>query len=709
MGHARRLRVDVAWSTRRRAPPRGPFLLLIALFHAPGFTPPARAELVSGLAALHHDGQTFLTWNSPPGSGWTYRVYAAPSAIESEAGLTSAALLGMVGDSSWCDRRLYSVSGTAHGYAVDSAAAPLGPGHGLFVRTASAPGLTGYAVTCQAAGGVEDRAVVPGNNSLVLPISETPALPRPVYQRTLIGELGKPADVYTLWTGNDETPLFPAMCNRRSEAYDCSVLRGAAGAGLMFHAHYRGGSFYLAQIASGTPGEWVIMMDDFIRTPSVNTFWFGYHEDYDIESFASQGPPVAGTVSDFTARRVIFTLEWARRNFAVDTTRVYVVGSSMGGIAAVFLPMWRPDLIAAAMASVPLFDFSYLTDPNPLCQINTGGGTRWTFDRLWGEVPTDLRMEDGTRVYDRLNCGALAAGLETRFVPPLFTFSGRNDIVLGWAQAIPFYRSMNQHRGGGTFFWDNSTHSNSGVSGAWQTMKDLRYLYRFRTDLSFPALSNCSANGNPGYGAATDGDSVGTINGFVEWDPEIVDQPGLWRVQLRLRDLTSMWGVVHSPASVRVDVTPRRLQSFAVTPGQSQGFWVTRLDDGSLTQSGLAIPDAMGVLTIPAVIVPRSGCRLEVGSLGGIGAPDWVRPRIGPLPFPIRGPIGFAVEWPRTGDATLLILDVAGRAVQTLHRGTVERGRQSARIDPAGLPNGIYFIAARDGASTAARRFAVVR
>jgi hypothetical protein len=336
----------------------------------------------------------------------------------------------------------------------------------------------------------------------------------------------------------------------------------------MFHAHVRGGSFYLADAGSGKPGEWQLTMDDFTRTPEANTFWFGYHEGYDIEETVDQPVPVAGWVEDYTARRMIYTLEWARRNFPVDTSRVYVMGASMGAMAGVFLAMWRPDLIAATMVNVPLFDFSFESDPNPPCQFNAGGGQRVTCDRLWGEVGTDLRMGDGTRVYDRLNCGALAAGLESRFVPPIIAFNGRNDMTTGWAEKIPFYRAMNVHRAGGTFFWDTRNHTNTATGAAWGPLMDYSYVYRFRSNLSFPALSNCSANGNPGDGYGADGDSIGTINGFVEWDAPLADSLARWKDRLRLRDLPTRWGpVVRAPDSVTVDVTPRRLQRFHVTAG----------------------------------------------------------------------------------------------------------------------------------------------
>ena len=674
------------------------FATLVTLLPAPS----AWGAQVAALAALHHDGQTFLTWTCPPGAGWTYRVYRSFSKILIAADLETATLIGGPADSSWCDRRLSSLSGTVFGFAVDSLAAPLDSTQGLFVWTPDAAGPPWYAVTCVGADGYEDRAITPGGNSLVDPVLETPAPPRPVYQRTLVDPLGAPADVYTLWTSARETSFFPAMCNRSSEPFDCSVHHGTAGGGLMFHAHVRGGSFYLAHAGSGEPGEWQITIDDFIRTYDVNTFWFGYHDGYDIEAGMNPLlPPTSGTVEDYTARRVGFTLEWARRNFPVETFTI------------VFLAMWRPDLIAATMVNVPLFDFSFTSDANPNSSFNEGGAQRVSCDRMWGTVGTGLRMADGTPVYDRLNAGAMARSLEARYVPPIIAFSGRNDSLLGWSEKIPFYRAMRESRAGGTFFWDTRSHTNTATAGAWWPMQDYAYVYRFRANLSFPALSNCSADGDPGDGHAAVGDSIGTINGFVEWAESVEDEPDAWRVILTLRDLTTLWGpVVRAPDSLTVDVTPRRLQRFRV--GEQNPWRVVRSSDGAIVQSGNIAADTIGVLTIPAVKVFRSGSQLEIGQrlVTEVGAetppPEHSRPGIAPVPCPLLGECALMIEWPRSGEATVAILDVAGRRVRTLFRGPADRGRQGVTLDSRGLHGGVYFVRAQQGGASAVRRVAIV-
>lgn len=246
-------------------------------------------------------------------------------------------------------------------------------------------------------------------------------------------------------------------------------------------------------------------------------------------------------------------------------------------------------------------------------------------------------------------------------------------------------------------------------------MQDYRYVYRFRTNLSFPALSNCSADGDPGNGNAADGDSIGTINGFVEWDNAIVDGPGHWQVRLTLRDLTTLWGaVVRAPDSATVDVTPRRLQAFVLSPQYRYSWKVLRSSDGATIQSGSSFTDALGVLTIPGVNVMRTGSVLEVDASQFVGVDPssptaaGTRPSMGPLASPVRSACTLTVEWPRAGEAIVDVLDLEGRRIRRLFRGSVGRGVQELRLDPGGLPSGIYFLAAREGTAAAGRRFAVL-
>ncbi len=662
---------------------------------------PGHATRVSSLAAAHRHGQTFLTWTSPAGVGWTYRAYASNLPLDDAGDLAGATLLGAVGDSTWCDRRLSGLRNVVSAFSIDSAAAPLTPVRGLFVATPLATGTRYYAVTAQLGAGSEDTSLLPGTNALAIPVPETMARPRPVYQRTLI-QPPFTFEVYTLWTTDVATALFPAMSNRASWPYDHAVVRGGAAPanGLLFRGHGRGGNFLNGLGSTGQAGEWRGAVDDYVSNGDVATSFYGYHEDYDV--LAINLPPTTGIVRGVTHARVLFTLDWALANLPVDAQRIYTSGGSMGASFGVFLAAHDPERVAAVWGTVPRADLSFVPDPS--------GFPRAAFNRMWGDVAaTNLPTDEGMPVYDRLNARHLAALNAARGVAPMVMFSGRQDIVVGWNEKPPWFAAMQTHRQGGYFFWDNRPHG--GAPGAWSPMEDARYLYRFRRDRSFPALSRCSADHDPGDGDPASGDSVGTINGFVEWDTTIVDQPTKWQVTLSLRSLATRWNTFAAPESCTADITPRRLQRFIVTPGSVYAYRVELASDGAIIQAGVLAPDSLGLLTVPAARIHRTGTRVVIEPLetaavdpGSIG----FGPRIQLSRHPVRDFAMVAAVWPGRGPASLELMDVAGRRVRRLWNSPAAHGSVEVRLDGRGLGGGVYFLVARQGGTIVSRRVVVL-
>jgi pimeloyl-ACP methyl ester carboxylesterase len=675
---------------------------------------PSRADQVQDLAAQHRHGQTFLTWTSPSGVGWTYRVYASPTPITQSADFDHSTLLAELPDSTWCDRRLSVLTASVSAYSIDSLAPALTPLQGLCVISPGGASLVYYAVTSQLGVGSEDRSVTAGENALGVGVQEIPSTPEPVYQRTL-NLSGHPTEIYTLWTTAQGTSRFPAMANRPGMAFDCCVVRGGLPPtnSLMVVMHVREGSFLQAPSGgSGYPGEWILGLDDPLTTEDVNSFWYGYSPSYDL-NLQHNPIPTTGVVEDYTLRRVVHTVLWARRHFGIDTTRVYARGTSMGGIGSMFLALRRPDLIAAVMTYVGKFDFSFVTDPNPASAFNPGNGLRSVCDRLWGQVTTNLMSTEGLPVYQELNDGSAVGALGRRALPPLIAFNGRNDTTVGWAEKIPFYEAMRVARQGGAFFWDTRDH-NGTIPAAWSSMQDAQYLHRFRTNVSFPALSNCSADGNPGNGSAANGDSVGTINGMIEWDPPIENQDDRWDVVLHPRDLTTQWGPDPAPDSATVDVTPRRLQKFRVLADSSYGYSVTRMSDGAMIQQGVVVADEDSLVTVPGVKVMRGGSLLRVWAESNpwtAGAPDLRPPRRLQLtvsPNPAREDSWVRVIWPRADEARVNLFDTGGRLVRALYHG-VPDGVLGLRLEPGELPAGLYFVEATQGQSQVVRRLVLLR
>ncbi len=664
-----------------------------------------------GLQALHRFGQTFLTWNPPPGTGWSYRVYRSSQPITTRADLASATLLWVLGDSSALDRRLSVGLGASQGYAVDSVAGPLNPAKGLYVVTPTANGSAWYAVTSQHAGATEDRSVTPGSNALASAVTEVVDAPRPVYQRHITRN-ARTSDVYTLWSSTVDTPGFPAMATRNGMAFDCAVSpsTGPQPGALLIRPHSRGGTFLDCTGGTSVPGEWVLAVDDPLPNGE-NTFWFGYHPSYDVLS-NSNPPPTSGPVVDYTFRRIRYTLDWAMGKFPLDPARVYAFGYSMGGIGATQLALWLPGRIAALVAVVNKFDFSYLNEPDPTCWFNTGATLRTTVDRMWGTVPTSLPSTENVPTFEWLDMGTLVARAGTTTVPPMLVLNGKRDNVTGWAEKVKFYERMRTSRRGGVFLWSPEDHYRTG-GGYWWKMVDVARLHRFRIDRSFPALSNCDLDSNPGNGTFASGDSIGTINAYVEWDTSLVDLPDQWRVTLRLRDLLTKDSVMPAPESCLVDVTPDRLQRFRPVIGSPVPYRVARLSDGAILATGSEWPDTLGRVTFPAVRVMRTGTELAIGPGSGalLDAPlalDQRRLELAVRENPVRGRSTLLLRGAGAEQAPVELFDVAGRLLRRWPAGTKPMGASARELALPPLRPGVYLARAEWAGVRLVRRVVVL-
>ena len=63
---------------------------------------------------------------------------------------------------------------------------------------------------------------------------------------------------------------------------------------------------------------------------------------------------------------------------------------------------------------------------------------------------------------------------------------------MGWKEKLGYFESMRVHRQGHTEYWDNRDHGGFQFPGGMAPNLDLRYLYRFKSNLSWPAFSNWS-------------------------------------------------------------------------------------------------------------------------------------------------------------------------------------------------------------------------
>ncbi len=675
------------------------FACLTALVLA---APHARAATVTNLRATFHDGQTFLTWDNLPGSGWTYRVLSSASPFVTAGDADYAITVGQVGDASAIDKRISSILGVQSTYRIAADQSPLAPTQGLFVRTARVGALNHYAVLAQATGGVEDRTFARGKNATRDPVFERVEYPQPVWQRTLTSPIGED---YVLWTSHESTPVFPVMCNRPGWAYHVGVIPGVPGGALVLGGHGRGGNFLNSLHGTGAGGEWVLSFDDYLPNADFASFYFGYEQGYDITQPYNLPRATGGVVADYTERRVMYLLDWAKREMPHDPMRVYASGGSMGGSFAFFMAWHHPDRVAGSLLLIPKLCLGYR--PDSYVEL------RQALDRQWGSPDLNLPTTTGLRVFQWMDGREQARIHRNRGSAPIVGFCGRYDTSVGWGEKVAYFDAMRTAKAGGMWFWDASTHYTPVSTMSWFPMMDERQLYKYRLDTSYPAFSNASTDNRYGNGDPTTADSLGQINGVLDWDERaIVDVPLQWEIVLRTRAVTSRVGTVPAPSVVTVDVTPRRLQKLIVAQRVMYRFEVRRVSDGVVIQSGTVTPDEDAVLTVRRVNVLQGGSRLRVYPVSTTGVEPGLaarhQPQLELSRNPVLGSASLTVEWPGQGDAMVELFDMQGRRLRAEFQGATD-GHTERTFRTDGLAAGVYVLCARQGTASTTHRVIVLQ
>jgi hypothetical protein len=233
-------------------------------------------------------------------------------------------------------------------------------------------------------------------------------------------------------------------------------------------------------------------------------------------------------------------------------------------------------------------------------------------DPLQSDVP-DPRGKGYLPAYQVLDARIMVDVNEDVDMPLIFDVHGKKDITISWSPwIIEWYDSLQSNHVGGVFYWDQRNHSGDGKNfSSEETTPDF---YRYQTNLSYPAFSHCSINQNPGNGIPTNGDPVGAINGYLQWD-NIIDNECNYSIDLTLQNLY-VSGALDLPQynTCNTDVTFRRLQEFNPKDG-SIVRWKNLDEDNNIIQSGaFEYNDNKGPITIKDVKVNKSGNRIELKS-----------------------------------------------------------------------------------------------
>ncbi|MEI7802065.1 MAG: alpha/beta hydrolase-fold protein, partial [Bacteroidota bacterium] len=540
--------------------------------------------VVSNIHAVYKNGQVFVTWTNLSTTGVKYYLYKSVTPITNGTQLSFAQNLGYVVDSSGINKRLTKILSPTIpiGLRIDSAGNYLTVATGLFVATTTANGTFYYAIATKT-GTVLDTSIVSGSNSLSVTdsVTETLADPQPVWQRSYTHD-SVTAQFYVQFVTGITSATYPLMTNAGSFPFNFSIYKpNNLVSPLVVKLHAGDGNF----IQSATnemvtyENESRLSLDDWVPNDDVNTYWFGYHENYNIYS-SSNPVHASGVVRAYTIRRVLHTIDWVTKHFNIDTSRIYLTGISMGAIGARTIAFLYPEKFAAVVMNVPKFNFyslpelSLLTDmKNPSSGNYLTGYQARCIDYLLHE---DLNLSH----------------------PFMIATNGKNDFVVGWSEKPVFYDSANVNLLGGAYYWDLKAHN--GVGHNWKTNYSPNF-FRFRNDCSYPAFSNCTSNGNPGNGSPADGDSVGTINGRIGWCDNITDLPSRYSIILKTMTLINqnLSGLFPALDSAVADVTLRRVQHFHPPDGTTI-YWVNKKNGGQVIQHGCFVFNE-GLMTVTAI------------------------------------------------------------------------------------------------------------
>ncbi|MCY7409024.1 MAG: T9SS type A sorting domain-containing protein, partial [Chitinophagales bacterium] len=288
----------------------------------------------------------------------------------------------------------------------------------------------------------------------------------------------------------------------------------------------------------------------------------------------------------------------------IDTTRLYTKGTSANGFGAILMASIFPEKIAAVYDNVEPFAVSPVSD---------------TYKQMWGESATELKSD----ILDWQSGDALTLKKITHFIkmmnvneqrsmPPIFDVHGKNDVTVTWnADKVEWLDSLNQNHIGGAWYWDQRDHGGSGKNFDDEEMEP--NYYRFATNISYPAFSNCSINQNPGNGNKKDGDDYGTYNGYLDFvDDNIADKTCSYLIHVFIKDFY-VGGVldVLQYLTCTTDITFRRLQNFQPPIGSTikwknfDDVTNLKIQSGSFTYNG-------GLITLTDLTVSKTGNRIKL-------------------------------------------------------------------------------------------------
>ncbi|HEX9019332.1 MAG TPA: alpha/beta hydrolase-fold protein, partial [Anaerolineaceae bacterium] len=360
------------------------------------------------------------------------------------------------------------------------------------------------------------------------------------------------------------------------------------------------------------------------------TWYFGFAQRHD---YRKDGPFAADDmVENYTEQRLlrmVYDLMRKPPGPPVDKQRVYLFGHSMGGTGSLAFAERYPNVFAAIYSGQPVTNFREtpgVTEPWPAILAVKWGPQALNLPiaifapHHWADR---LKKYNGRGVYDwenltsAFNTAADPGRAADEMVPFGIDHGTADDSVQFPSQGQPLYPLLNASPRAWAGAISDKKHEWS-VFG-WP-LADFAMLNKIPfwgfsviRDETVPGFSHLSGNETSAPTAPTTyNQTVLWSASWNAWDGAPIDTATRWRMSFCAVAAGSQDCNQPGAAPVTVDITPRRLQHFKVTPG-AQYFWqVHALENGQLVARGTLTASADGLLTIPAVAISPAGVRLEI-------------------------------------------------------------------------------------------------
>jgi len=286
---------------------------------------------------------------------------------------------------------------------------------------------------------------------------------------------------------------------------------------------------------------------------------------------------------DYYADRYFqYVISWVRRHHKIDPNKVMLTGLDTAWA------LRHPELVKLARNGSYEINFDQKWNP----------AMRSMFTRF-GPPETAMTV-DGHRAWDLVDIGWFLNHDPARDIPFFLCVHGGKEsghaIEFGWQDDPKGWAALRDARQTFVGAWGGGR-----ISPEVYTL-----IYGFPFDKSVPAFSNCSLDGNCGNGDPADGDPWGQINGYLLWDPAtITDRPDRWEMTVFLASDAFR-------QSCTVDVTPRHRRAFQPKAGAVFRWTNTDLKANKQVQSDKVTADKWGLVTLKNVLVTKDRNRLRI-------------------------------------------------------------------------------------------------